>query len=165
MRYGGTARQQKSAKCVALAMSVRMHKCALPLYTLPARVSASSVQKGGGLKLPELLQCIYQNTGLCSQIVLPDNYRIRYHAVLHQGSVIDACRDGAMRTELESRLVFAAPSELLVASPLSAASQRLLGAYTSQTAGLRSQTAPRNKYSAAGAQAALSAFYAHAGQS
>ena len=37
-----------------------------------------------------------------------------------------------MRTELESRLVFAAPSELLVAAPVSAASQRLLGAYTAQ---------------------------------
>ena len=70
-----------------------------------------------------------------------------------------------MRTELESRLVFAAPSELLVASPVSAASQRLLGAYTSQTAGLRSQTAPRDKYSSAGAQAVLTSFYTHAGQS
>ena len=69
-----------------------------------------------------------------------------------------------MRTELESRLVFAAPSELLVASPVSAASHRLLGAYSSQTAGLRSQTAPREKYSAAGAQAALTVFYTHAGQ-
>ena len=68
-----------------------------------------------------------------------------------------------MRTELESRLVFAAPSELLVASPVSSASQRLLGAYSSQTAGLRSQTAPREKYSAAGAQAVLTSFYTHAG--
>ena len=69
-----------------------------------------------------------------------------------------------MRTELESRLVFAAPSELLVACPASAASQRLLGAYTSQAAGLRSQTAPREKYSAAGAQSVLTTFYTHAGQ-
>ena len=51
-----------------------------------------------------------------------------------------SCRDGAMRTELESRLVFAAPSELLVAAPVSAASQRLLGAYTAQV----SQQPPRS---------------------
>ena len=69
-----------------------------------------------------------------------------------------------MRTELESRLVFAAPSELLVAAPVSSASQRLLGAYAAQAAGLRSQTAPRQKYSAAGAQAVLTSFYTHAGR-
>lgn len=68
-----------------------------------------------------------------------------------------------MRTELEERLVFAAPSELLVAAPLSSASQRLLGAYTAQSRGLRSQTAPRERYSAGGAVAAVTAFYAHAG--
>jgi hypothetical protein len=68
-----------------------------------------------------------------------------------------------MRTELESRLVFAAPSELLVAAPVSSASQRLLGAYGSQATGLRSQTALRQKYSAAGAQAVLTSFYTHAG--
>ena len=33
-----------------------------------------------------------------------------------------------------------------------------------QAAGLRSQTAPRQKYSSAGAQAALTAFYTHAGK-
>ena len=33
-----------------------------------------------------------------------------------------------------------------------------------QAAGLRSQTAPRQKYSFAGAQAALTAFYTHAGE-
>jgi hypothetical protein len=68
-----------------------------------------------------------------------------------------------MRTELEARLVFAAPSELLVATPVSSASQRLLGAYTSQSRGLRSQTAPRERYSSGGAVAAVTAFYAHAG--
>ncbi len=68
-----------------------------------------------------------------------------------------------MRTELEARLVFAAPSELLIATPLSSASQRLLGAYTSQSRGLRSQTVPRDRYSSGGAVAALSTFYTHAG--
>ena len=68
-----------------------------------------------------------------------------------------------MRTELEARLVFAAPSELLIATPLSSASQRLLGAYTSQSRGLRSQTASRERYSSGGAVAAVSTFYTHAG--
>ena len=68
-----------------------------------------------------------------------------------------------MRTELEARLVFAAPSELLIATPISSASQRLLGAFTSQSRGLRSQTAPRARYSSGGAVAAVTAFYAHAG--
>ena len=86
------------------------------------------------------------------------------HSCHGQARQCEPCRDGAMRTELESRLVFAAPSELLVASPVSAASQRLLGAYSGQTAGLRSQTAPREKYSSAGAQAVLTSFYTHAGR-
>ncbi|KAK9916549.1 hypothetical protein WJX75_003960 [Coccomyxa subellipsoidea] len=80
------------------------------------------------------------------------------------GDVLHAqFRDSMMRTELEARLVFAAPSELLVATPVSSASQRLLGAYTSQSRGLRSQTAPRERYSSGGAVAAVTAFYAHAG--
>ncbi|CAL8467013.1 g6549 [Coccomyxa elongata] len=72
-------------------------------------------------------------------------------------------RDSMMRTELEARLVFAAPSELLITTPLSSASQRLLGAYTSQSHGLRSQTVLRERYSSGGAVAALSTFYTHAG--
>lgn len=74
-------------------------------------------------------------------------------------------RDGMMRSDLESRLAFVSPTELLLAVPISGPSQRLLGAYTSQAAGLRSQTLPRERYSHGGAVAAVTAFYAHPGVS
>jgi hypothetical protein len=68
-----------------------------------------------------------------------------------------------MRSELEARLAFASPTELLLATPISGPSQRLLGAYTSQAAGLRSETAPRERYSHGGAVAAVTAFYTRPG--
>jgi hypothetical protein len=72
-------------------------------------------------------------------------------------------RDGMMRSELEARLAFVSPSELLLSTPLSGPSQRLLGAYCSQASGVCSDTVPRDRYSQGGATAALTAFYARPG--
>ena len=69
-------------------------------------------------------------------------------------------RDGAMRSELEARLMFAKPNDLLVAMPVSGATARLLGAYADTSAGLRSEHVPRSKYAEGGAQAAVADFYA-----
>ena len=68
-----------------------------------------------------------------------------------------------MRSELEARLMFAAPSELLVAAPASAATLRLLGAYASGARGLRSESVPRERYGAGGAVAAVTSFYSRPG--
>ena len=51
-----------------------------------------------------------------------------------------AARDDMMRGGLEGRLMFAAPSELLVAQPVSSATQRLLGAFSTSARGMRAET-------------------------
>lgn len=73
-------------------------------------------------------------------------------------------RDGMMRTELEARLMYAAPAELLVAKPLSAETEKLLGSYSVQTQGLRAESVDRDRYGAGGALAAVSAFYETEGE-
>eukprot|EP00884_Botryococcus_braunii_P017424 jgi/Botrbrau1/4365/Bobra.105_2s0012.1 len=67
--------------------------------------------------------------------------------------------DGVMRSNLEARLMFSNPSELLVAAPLTGPSQRLLGSYTSSARGLRAETVSRGKYKDGGGLAAVVAFY------
>ena len=70
-------------------------------------------------------------------------------------------RDGAMRAELEAKLMFASPSELLVAQPISAPTQRLLGAYSSQSRGLRTESVLASAFpDPDAALASVSAFYA-----
>ena len=56
--------------------------------------------------------------------------------------------------------MFAAPSELLVAEPLSTASQRLLGSYTSAARRLRSESVPAEKFRCEEALQGLRSFYA-----
>ena len=65
-----------------------------------------------------------------------------------------------MRGNLEARLMFAAPSELLVAEPLSTASKRLLGSYTSASRRLRSESVPAEKFRSPDALQGLRSFYA-----
>ncbi|KAL0026611.1 hypothetical protein WJX77_010338 [Trebouxia sp. C0004] len=74
-------------------------------------------------------------------------------------------RDGLLRGELEACLMFAPPSELLVAQPISSPSQKLLGSYVTQSRGLRSQSVARSKYSQGGGLAAVTEFYGAAGGS
>lgn len=74
------------------------------------------------------------------------------------------CRDGLLRGELEACLMFAPPSELLVAQPMTSPSQKLLGSYVSQRRRLRSETVPRSKYSDAAGLAAVTAFYGASGE-
>ena len=56
--------------------------------------------------------------------------------------------------------MFAAPSELLVAGPLTQASQRLLGSYASAARRLRSESVPAEKYRRPESLRDLDAFYA-----
>ncbi|KAK9810008.1 hypothetical protein WJX72_003290 [[Myrmecia] bisecta] len=72
-------------------------------------------------------------------------------------------RDSMMRSELEARLMYAAPRELLLAGPLSSASEKMLASYTGQTKGLRAETVSRDKYSGGGGLAAITAFYGATG--
>ena len=70
------------------------------------------------------------------------------------------CRDGPMRGGLEARMMFTAPSELLVAEPLSQTSKRLLGSYASASRRLRSESVPAEKFRRPEALRDLDAFYA-----
>jgi DNA mismatch repair protein MSH3 len=67
--------------------------------------------------------------------------------------------DGPMRAELERRLMFAAPSELLVVQPVAPPTQRLLAGYGSGAAGVRTEAVPGGAYRGGGALAAVTAFY------
>ena len=60
--------------------------------------------------------------------------------------------------------MFAPPSELLVAQPMSSPSQKLLGSYVTQSRRLRSESVSRSKYSEEGGLAAVTAFYGASGQ-
>lgn len=55
--------------------------------------------------------------------------------------------------------MYTAPSELLVAQPLSAPSTSLLGSYATASCRLRSEAVPADKYRGGGALAAVTAFY------
>lgn len=70
-----------------------------------------------------------------------------------------ACRDGTLRAGLEARLMYTAPSELLVAQPLSGPSTSLLGSYSTASSRMRSESVPAEKYRDGGALAAVTAFY------
>ena len=74
------------------------------------------------------------------------------------------CRDGLLRGELEACLMFAPPSELLVAQPVSSPSQKLLGSYVTQSRKLRSESVARSQYTSESALAAVTAFYAGSGK-
>ena len=65
-----------------------------------------------------------------------------------------------MRGGLEARLLFVAPSELLVAEPLSSASKRLLGSYASAARRLRSESVPAEKFRHPEALGDLDNFFA-----
>ena len=71
------------------------------------------------------------------------------------------CRDGLMRSELESRLLFAAPAEVLLVAPASGETQRLVSHIGEQLgAAPRLETVAGGKYSQEGsALAAVTAFY------
>lgn len=73
-------------------------------------------------------------------------------------------RDGLLRGELEACLMFAPPSELLVAQPMSSPSQKLLGSYVTQNRRLRSESVARSKYTDERALAAVTAFYSGSGE-
>ncbi|KAK9827992.1 hypothetical protein WJX81_005994 [Elliptochloris bilobata] len=80
------------------------------------------------------------------------------------GDVLHAqFRDGLMRSEMEGRLMFAAPSELLIATPLSPYSERLLGAYCSSSAAVRAERVAGEKYDLGGAIAKLTSYYSSSG--
>ena len=69
-----------------------------------------------------------------------------------------SCRDGLMRSELESRVLFAAPAEVLLGEPASGETRRLMSHIGEQLAG--------GKYSQEGsALAAVTAFYRGGGSS
>lgn len=77
-------------------------------------------------------------------------------------------RDGLLRGELESRLLFASPVELLLAEPASGKTRRLCGHIGEQLGGAapRLESAPAAKYGGRGRGDALSAvlaFYGAAG--
>ena len=65
-----------------------------------------------------------------------------------------------LRGEFESRIMFVAPSELLIAQPVSSASQKLLGSYAQQSRGLKAETVQRDKYDQAAALRVVQDFYA-----
>jgi hypothetical protein len=77
------------------------------------------------------------------------------------------CRDGLLRQELESRLLFAAPAEILIAQPASSETRRLAAAIGEQLgAPPRLETAAAAKYKLPGTAAdAVRAFYGGAGGS
>lgn len=64
-------------------------------------------------------------------------------------------QDSPMRPELESRLMFAQPSDLLAVEPLSVPTRRLLESYASASAGVRTEHADGAAYRSGGALAAL----------
>ena len=68
-------------------------------------------------------------------------------------------RDGMMRGSLEAHMIYAAPSELLVALPVSGATQSLLGAFSQTARGLKADSVPRGRYSAEKAVAAIKELY------
>ena len=65
-----------------------------------------------------------------------------------------------LRGEFESRIMFVAPSELLIAQPVSSASQKLLGSYAQQSRGLKAEAVQRDKYDQAAALQVVQDFYA-----
>ena len=73
--------------------------------------------------------------------------------------LFDLCRDGLMRGSLEAHLIYATPSELLVAQPVSNATQRLLGSFSQAVRGLKAETVPSGKLSTEAALMAVAAFY------
>ena len=68
-----------------------------------------------------------------------------------------------LRGGLEARLMYTAPSELLVAQPLSGPSTSLLGSYSTASRRMRSEAVPADKYRDGGALAAVTAFYGTGG--
>ena len=64
-----------------------------------------------------------------------------------------------MRGSLEAHLIYAAPSELLVAPPVSSATQSLLGAFSQAARGLKAESVPRGRYSEDEAVAAIKELY------
>lgn len=64
-----------------------------------------------------------------------------------------------MRSELEGKLLYSAPAEVLIAQPASAPTERLLAAFASPSNGMRRETAAAAKYSSGGALAAVAEFY------
>ena len=81
-------------------------------------------------------------------------------ATLSTRSYMSVLRDGMLRGEFESRIMFVAPSELLIAQPVSSASQKLLGSYAQQSRGLKAETVQRDKYDKAAALQVVQDFYA-----
>ncbi|KAK9814927.1 hypothetical protein WJX73_002195 [Symbiochloris irregularis] len=76
------------------------------------------------------------------------------------GAVLwDQFWDGMLRAGLEARLMYTAPSELLIAQPLSRPSASLLGSYSTASRRMRSESVPADKYRNGGALAAVTAFY------
>ena len=69
-----------------------------------------------------------------------------------------------MRCGLEAQLLYAAPRELLLLQPLSAATQHMLDGFCSASAGVRSESVKRDLLGPGGALAAVSAFYGEAGE-
>lgn len=72
-------------------------------------------------------------------------------------------RDGMLRSELESRLMYCAPSELIIAQPMSNESSKLLGSYVSGSKGVRAETSATGGYQEGGALAAVTKFYGEHG--
>ena len=64
-----------------------------------------------------------------------------------------------IRGSLEAHLIYAAPSELLVAPPISSATQSLLGAFSQAARGLKAESVPRGRFSADQAVAAIKELY------
>lgn len=71
-----------------------------------------------------------------------------------------ACRDGLMRGQLEAHMIYAMPSELLVAQPVSGPTQRLLGTFSQAVKGLKAETVQGGRLTTDEAAAELMAFYA-----
>lgn len=69
-----------------------------------------------------------------------------------------------MRGSLEAHLLYATPGELLVAPPISGASQRLLGSFSQAVRGLKAETVRGGRLGNQEAAAAVATFYA-SGQS
>lgn len=64
-----------------------------------------------------------------------------------------------MRGSLEAHLIYATPSELLVAQPVSKATQRLLGSFSQAVRGLKAETVRSGKLDHEEAFASVNAFY------
>lgn len=69
------------------------------------------------------------------------------------------CRAGVLRGELESKLMYAAPAELLLVTPMSTPTRRMLSAFASKSAGVRTEEIDGGAYKQGGALAAVTGFY------